>query len=290
MKEMKEEANTIDVARALRVAVDAARKGGAIAKARLGSPGYVKWKGDRDVVTEASFEVQEEIISALQTSFPESGVLAEEGPEDAPVPVEAPHLWIVDPICGSLNFAQGIPYFAVSIALRSAGRIRVGVVYDPCRDELFEATDGTATKLNGRKVAVQQISEGSEAWEAAFIGTDWPHSGDQRYLSERIVSVMLDQILECNVMGSPALGVCNVAAGRLHGYWHLNLNFWDIAAASLVLERAGGVLTDIKGDSWLYSDGGYIASNQVIHSWILNCVRAVMAEPKLRKDNSGTAT
>ena len=285
MKEMQEETNTIDVAQALRVAIDAARKGGAIAKARLSSPGYLKWKGDRDVVTEASFAVQEEIISTLQTSFPDSGVLAEEGPEDAPVPVEAPHLWIVDPICGSLNFAQGIPYFAVSIALRSAGRIRVGVVYDPCRDELFEATDETATKLNGRKVATQQISEGIEAWEAAFVGTDWPRSGDERYLSERIVSVMMDQILECNVMGSPALGVCNVAAGRLHGYWHLDLNFWDIAAASLVLERAGGVLTDIKGDSWLYSEGGYIASNEVIHGWILNCVRAVMAEPKLRGDD-----
>ena len=289
MKEMQEETNTIDVAQALRVAIDAARKGGAIAKARLSSPGYVKWKGDRDVVTEATFAVQEEILSTLQASFPDFGVLAEEGPEDAPVPVEAPHLWIVDPICGTLNFAQGLPYFAVSIALRSAGRIRVGVVYDPCRDELFEATDETGTKLNGRKVAVQQISEGSEAWEAAFIGTDWPRSGEKRYLSERIVSVMMDQILECSVMGSPALGVCNIAAGRLHGYWHLDLSFWDIAAASLILERAGGILTDIGGDSWLYSDGGYIASNDVVHGWILDCVRAVLSEPKLRND-LGTAT
>jgi myo-inositol-1(or 4)-monophosphatase len=202
-------------------------------------------------------------------------VLAEEGPEDAPLPVDAPHLWVVDPICGSLNFAQGMPQFAVSIALRSAGRIRVGVVYDPCRDELFEATDTTASKLNGCKIAIRQISEGIEAWEAAFIGTDWTRSGEQRRLSERIIAVMMGQILECSVMGSPALGICNVAAGRLHGYLHLALSFWDIAAASLILERAGGILTDIKGDSWLYSDGGYIASNQVIHSWILNCVRAV---------------
>ena len=274
----------MDVQQALGVAIDAARKGGAIAKARLGSPGYLKWKGDRDVVSEASLRVQEEIVSTLQTAFPNSGVLAEEGPEDAPVPVDAPHLWIVDPVCGSLNFAQGIPCFAVSIALRSAGTIRLGVVYDPCRDELFEATHDTSAKLNGRRIAVQHVSEGIEAWEAAFLATDWPHSGDRRRLSERIVSVMMDQIMECNVMGSPALGLCNVAAGRLHGYWHLDLNIWDIAAATLILQRAGGVLTDIKGDSWLYSDGGYVASNQVIHSWILNCVRAVMTEPKLRSD------
>lgn len=283
MIEMQDEAGTIDLQDALQTAIEAARKGGAIAKTRLGTPGYVKWKGDRDVVTEVSFAVQEAILDRLRTALPDSGVLAEEGPEDTPIPVDAPHLWIVDPICGSLNFAQGLPYYAVCIALRSAGRIRVGVVYDPCRDELFEATDVTATRLNGRKVAVQQISEGIEAWEAAFIGTDWPHRGSERYLAERIVSVMMDQILELSVMGSPALGVCNVAAGRLHGYLHLDLNFWDIAAASLILERAGGVLTDIKGDSWLYSEGGYVASNQVIHSWILNCVRAVMAEPKLRE-------
>lgn len=287
---MQEDTNPIDIQRALRVAIDAARKGGAIAKARLDSPGYLKWKGDRDVVTEASFAVQEEIVSTLASAFPDFGILAEEGPEDAPVPVEAAHLWIVDPICGSFNFAQGIPYFAVSIALRSAGRIRAAVVYDPCRDELFEATDRTATKLNGRKVAVQQISEGIEAWEAAFLGTDWPHTGERRRLAERILNVMLDQILECSVMGSPALGVCNVAAGRLHGYFHLDLRFWDIAAASLILERAGGVFTDIRGDSWLYSDGGYVASNQVIHSWILNCVRAVMSEPASGFVDTGTPT
>lgn len=287
---MQKAADTIDVEHALRVAIDAARKGGTIAKNRLGSPGYLQWKGHRDVVSEASLEVQEEIISTLQASFPDCGVLAEEGPEDAPVPVDAPHLWIVDPICGSLNFAQGIPYFAVSIALRSAGRIRVGVVHDPCSGELFEATDETAAKLNGRKISVQQFSEGIEAWEAAFLGTDWPHSGEQRRLTERIVNVMMDQIIECNVMGSPALGVCNVAAGRLHGYWHLALSIWDIAAASLILERAGGILTDIRGDSWLYSDGGYIASNHVIHGWILNCLRAIMTEPGLSTADSGAAT
>lgn len=277
---MQEQADTIDVQRALSVAVDAARRGGAIAKARLASPGYLKWKGDRDVVSEASLEVQQEIVRTLLDGFPDSGVLAEEGPEDDPVPVDSPHLWIVDPICGSLNFAHGMPDFAVSIALRSAGGIRLGVVYDPCRDELFEASHATPARLNGRTIAVRQFSEGLEAWEAAFLGTDWPHSGDRRRLSERIVGVMLGQILECNVTGSPALGLCQVAAGRLHGYWHLDLKIWDIAAAALILERAGGVLTDIKGDSWLFSEAGYVASNQVIHSWMLNCIRAVMTEPE----------
>ena len=124
---------------ALEIAVAAARAGGRVALSRLGHPGYLSWKGHRDVVCEASLLVQEAIVSSLSAGFPDSEVLAEEGPEDAPMPVDATHLWIVDPICGSLNFVQGLPHFGIAIALRSAGSIRVGVVYDPCRDELFTA-------------------------------------------------------------------------------------------------------------------------------------------------------
>ncbi len=250
-----------------------------MARARLGDPGYVKWKGDRDVVSEASLQVQEAIVSTLLAEFPHSEILAEEGPEDAPLPVDAEHLWIVDPICGSLNFVQGIPYFAVSIALRSEGSIRAGVVYDPCHDELFEATTEASAALNGKKIAVQQISEGTEAWESAIVGTDWPHSGPRRQQARQLVEVMTGQVTECNLMGSPALGIASVAAGRLHAYWHLDLKIWDIAAAGLILERAGGILTDAQGATWLGSDGGYIASNDVIHGWVLDCMQAVIAPP-----------
>src|SRR3989304_10099541 len=102
--------------RALEVAVRAARQGGEVAKTRLGDSGYLKWKGHRDVVSEATLEVQEAIVRTLLADFPDSGILAEEGPEDAPLPVDAEHLWIVDPICGSLTFVHGIPHFGVSIA------------------------------------------------------------------------------------------------------------------------------------------------------------------------------
>ena len=146
-----------EISRALEVAVRAARAGGKVAKARLGDPGHIQWKGHRDVVSEASLKVQEAIVSTLLAEFPHSGILAEEGPEDAPLPLDAEQLWIVDPICGSLNYVQGIPHFGISIALRSEGNIRAGVVYDPCRDELFEATTETPATLNGRKIVVQQI-------------------------------------------------------------------------------------------------------------------------------------
>jgi myo-inositol-1(or 4)-monophosphatase len=206
--------------------------------------------------------------------------MAEEGPEDEVIPVDAEHLWIVDPICGSLNFVQAIPFFAVSIALRSQGAIRVGVVYDPCRDELFVATaDGPAT-LNGDVIFVQQISEGLEAMGKAVIGTDWPHEGERRALAGRMLPLFAEQVVECNTMGSPALGLCYVAAGRLHAYWHLDLKIWDVAAASLIVQRAGGTLTDANGVTWLYSDGGYIASNSIIHGWTLRIITAVLMMPK----------
>ena len=267
----------MDTNRALEVAVDAVLKGGELARLRAGDPGFVTWKGQRDVVCEASFYIQNVIAATIQAEYPNAGILAEEGPEDAPVPVDAPELWIIDPICGSLNFVQGIPYFAVSVALRAEGNICVGVVYDPCRDELFAATlDGPAT-LNGRSIHVQQFSEGIEAWNHAIIGTDWPHAGERRDQARTIAGMMMNQVNQCSVMGSPALGICNVAGGRMHAYWHLDLKIWDVAAPALILQRAGGVLTDARGNSWLYSDGGYIATNAVIHGWVLNCIQPVVS-------------
>jgi myo-inositol-1(or 4)-monophosphatase len=262
---------------ALEVAVRAAREGGKVALAQLEDPGYLTWKGHRDIVTGAALEVQDAILSVLRVETPGYGILAEEGPEDEPMPVDAEHLWIVDPICGSLNFAQGIPYFGISLALRSLGDIRVGVVYDPCRDEIFEATADAPATLNGQLISVQQISEGYEAFEKAWIGTDWPHSGERRDEALQITRIMAQQATGLTAMGSPALGVCNVAAGRLHAYWHLDLKIWDVAAASLILRKAGGTLTDAYGASWLYSDGGYIASNGVIHGWTLRAMQQIFA-------------
>lgn len=260
----------------LNTAIAAVRAAGAVARARMGDPGYIRWKGNRDVVAEASLAVQDAVLAVLRDADPDAGILAEEGPEDQPIPLDAPRLWIVDPICGSLNFVQGLPHFAISIALRSEGRIRLGVVYDPCRDELFAGSDGGPATLNGRHLVVQQISEGSEAWNGAVVGTDWPYDGERRRRARTIVSVMADQVLDCSIMGSPALGLCHVAAGRLHAYWHLDLKIWDIAAASLIVERAGGVLTDAHGMSWLYSDGGYAATNNVVHNSLLNCLKPLL--------------
>jgi myo-inositol-1(or 4)-monophosphatase len=281
---------SVDDALALGVATRAARAGGQVALARLDKADYVRWKSHRDVVSGAAIDVQNAILEVLHQETPDFGVLTEEGPEDEPLPLDAEHLWIVDPICGSLNYVQGIPYFAVSIALRTQGAIRVGVVYDPSHDELFAATLSTHSTLNGSTIAVQQISEGYDAFEKAWVGTDWPHGQDKFDLAMEIASVMSHQVINLNVMGSPALGLCNVAAGRWHAYWALDLKIWDLAAGALILTRAGGTLTDEHGASWLFSEGGYIASNSIIHGWTLRCLQRVLEKGVLPKRFQGQAT
>ena len=221
----------MDDAEALELATAAALRAGRLAAARLGDPGYVEWKGHRDVVTGASYEVQGQIVSVLQEGAPDVPILAEEGDEDEPLAVDAPRLWIVDPICGSLNFVRGIPFFAISIALRVDGQLRVGVVHDPVRDETFATRWGEDATLNGRTINVRPVALGPEFWEQAWVGTDLPHTGARRRQALRVFEVMADEVLSLSVLGSPALGLSYVAAGRLHGYWTIDAKPWDVAAA-----------------------------------------------------------
>jgi myo-inositol-1(or 4)-monophosphatase len=257
----------MDDAAALDLAKRIASSAGRLARARIGQPGYLKWKGHRDVVSEATLEVQQAIVSALQNESPGDAILAEEGPEDEPLDVEAERLWIVDPICGSLNFAHGIPFFAVSIALRVSGQLRVGVVHDPMRDETFAARSGEPATLNERSITIRTQSLGPEFWEQAIVGTDLPHDGPRREEAMRAFQLISSEVLTQNIMGSPALGFCYVAAGRLDTYWTFDAKPWDVAAACVIIEQAGGLVTDSDGGSWLHSDGTYLAATPTAHTW-----------------------
>lgn len=270
----------MDDAQARDVAVQAAQEGGKLARVRLGNPGYLRWKGHRDVVAAAALEVQEAVLSVLREAYPGDAFFPEEGPEDEPVEVDAQRLWIVDPICGSLNFVRGIPFFAISIALRTEEGIRVGVVYDPIRDELFEATVGQPARLNGQAIAVAPTAEGYEFYEQAWVGTDLPTSGPRRDEALRVLHLVSNEVLGVNVLGSPALGMCYVAAGRLHVYWTLDARPWDVAAAGLIARAAGGVITDLEGGSWLYSDGGYVVCTPTLYRWAIRSIRDVRSAPR----------
>jgi myo-inositol-1(or 4)-monophosphatase len=263
----------MDDEKALEIATRAAFRGGRTAVARLGTPGYLRWKGQRDLVTEATLEVQDQIVSVLLKECPGDAILAEEGPEDEPLAVDAARLWIVDPICGSLNFAQSIPFFAVSVALRVDSLLRIGAVYDPVRDEMFSARLGEAALLNGKPISVLTVALGPEFWEQAWVACDLPHGGPRLTEALETFGIVSNEVLHHVILGSPALALCYVAAARLHAYWNIDARPWDVAAAGVILSQAGGLITDAEGGSWLHSDGSYVAANAVSHKWALQTIK-----------------
>jgi myo-inositol-1(or 4)-monophosphatase len=264
----------MDDNRLLETAVRAARDAGRLATLHLGNPGYQKWKGPHNIQVGAALDIQQRIVDIIRAEFPDHAFLLEESDEQPPL--EAENLWIIDPIDGSLNFYQGVPFFSVCIGFREEGRYKLGVVYDPCRDELFQASRGHGATLNGKPINVDQVSEGMEAFQRAFVATDWPSDLARVKETLDIAALMAPQIVNLAFLGSPALALCYIGAGRLHGYYHLQLNLWDIAAAYVILVEGGGILTDAEGGSWLYSDGGYIASNNIIHGKLLHNVQSVL--------------
>ena len=263
----------------LEVAERAARAGGAIARETIDEPDeYFTWKRSRDPFVSQSLEVQNAIVATIRKQFADHAILAEEGPEDEEMPVGADPLWIVDPICGSLNYMQRDPNYAVSVGFLADGGWQVGVVYEPERDAMYTAIEGCGARLNGRPITVDQFADGVEAFQRAAVGIDWPGDANARKEMLTIVGTILPVVQSVRVIGSPALGLCYVAAGRLHGYSALDLRPWDVAPAAVILQNAGGTLTNFSGSSWYHSpDGGYVASNSVIHGRLLQSAVAVLA-------------
>ncbi|HEX8968792.1 MAG TPA: inositol monophosphatase family protein [Chloroflexota bacterium] len=266
----------MDDAERLDAAIRAARAGGRVAHDHIGDPLYFKLKGRRDLLVGASLAVQDTVRQVLARECPDDAFMAEEGPDDEALPVGAERLWIVDPIDGSVNFLRGLPNFAISIGFRDTFGFRVGVVYDPSRDELFSARFGHGAHLNGEPIRVHVAGEGEDAYESSLIGTDLPGDTEGRLDGLRAATHVGNRMLGLIILGSPSLGLCYVAAGRLHAYFHLKLQLWDVAAAAVILQEAGAILTNASGSSWLHSDGGYLASNGRLHGGMLRLLRAAL--------------
>jgi myo-inositol-1(or 4)-monophosphatase len=268
------------------IATRIAFRAGRLAVAKVGAPGYLSWRGRRDVIVGAAVEIQELIESILREECPGDAILSEEGPEDEPVAIDSERLWIVDPICGSLNFVMGIPFFAISLALRVNGNLRVGVVYDPMRDEMFSAQVGQPATLNNQDINVRAVSLGPEFWEQAWVAADLPHDGPVLDEALRIYTITSRDVQHHLVLGSPALAICYVACGRLHAYWNIDARPWDVAAAGVVLGQAGGHMTDADGGSWLHSTGTYVAAEAVSHNWALKTIKMVREQTKNRANKA----
>ena len=272
-----------ELAEILAVATEAALAGGKVAVEGAGDVKYLSWKGPRDVFVGRSLDVQDAIVNAIHANFPEHAILTEEGPEDEAMPVDADPLWIVDPICGSANYLMHDPHYAIGVAYREAGFWQVGAVFEPARDHLYSGVRGGRAELNGQPIRVEQFGDGTEAIERAVVGIDWPTSDEARRDMSLVINVLANQVLGLRAFGSPALGVCAVAAGRLHGYVTMGLKLWDLAPASVILQAAGGVVTDGVGGAWMHSpDGSCIASNATIHGRLITSFGPLNALRKMK--------
>jgi myo-inositol-1(or 4)-monophosphatase len=250
-------------------AISLAREAGRILRRRFRTAVRVTVKGPADIVTATDVEVQALIVRRIRRRFPAHGILAEEG-LDATAGTE--WRWIVDPLDGTKNFAHGIPSFCVSIAAERGGRVELGVVLDPIHDELFAAVRGCGAWCNGRPIRVSEVSR----IEAAFLGTGLPH-WVRRFAGS--VGRTFTRFAACSLgvrdRGAGALDLCYVACGRFDGYWEIDQSPWDIAAGGLIVEEAGGRMSNFRGEPFDIFGGETVASNGRIHDQIL----AVLAMP-----------
>ena len=228
-----------------------------------------------DIVTAADTEAEAYIVKALLARFPDHHLVGEEGGGQGAPAASAPYQWFVDPIDGTVNFASKLPHFCTSIALATPDRQPLlGVVYDPTRRELFTAIQGAGAWLNGQPIRVTQTAELIDAVITSGFPYD-KHTNPDNNLKEW--AAFLQRIRGERRLGSAALDLCYVAAGRLDGYWEKDLKTWDVMAGMLIAREAGGTVTDYQGDSWpqRLDRGRYVASNGKVHAEMLSVLQSV---------------
>lgn len=227
-----------------------------------------------DIVTEADTEAEAFIVAELAKRFPGHHIVGEEGGGQGAAAGGAAYHWFVDPIDGTVNFASKLPHFCTSIALATADREPLlGVVYDPTRREMFTAVKGGGAWLNERRIRVTDTGELVDAVVTSGFPYD-KHTNPDNNLREW--GAFLTRIRGERRLGSAALDLCYVAAGRLDGYWEKDLKPYDAMAGMLLVREAGGVVTDYAGGAWPQREdrGRYVASNGVIHAEMLGVLAA----------------
>jgi myo-inositol-1(or 4)-monophosphatase len=255
----------------LAVALEAARTGAAIVGAAFGKVQTVEFKGVVDPVTAIDHESERAVLDVLGALRPDDSVLAEEGGGSRDL---SGRHWIVDPLDGTVNFLHGIPQVAVAVGLYEDGQPRVGVVIDPIRGEEFAAERGSGATLNGATISVSDrgIGEG-------VIATGFPYDRRDRGVAyAAIVGTVLEHVRGIRRLGSAALDLAWVACGRLDGYWEFGLGPWDIGAAMVLVQEAGGIVTDHLGTSSTVFDSLYVAGAPALQRDLRTVVGSVLPE------------
>ncbi len=266
----------IDLNEILPTILSVAQSAGEIIMRHFAAPIPTTLKSSRiDIVTAADIETEAFIMREILARYPDHHIVGEEGGGQGAPAASAPYHWFVDPIDGTVNFASKLPHFCTSIALATPDRDPLlGVIYDPTRRELFTAIKGKGAQLNGRSICVTQTEELIDAVITSGFPYD-KHTNPDNNLKEW--GAFLTRIRGERRLGSAALDLCYVAAGRLDGYWEKDLKPWDAMAGMLIAREAGGTVTDYQGNSNpQHSDRGrYVASNGKLHSEMLQVLQSV---------------
>jgi myo-inositol-1(or 4)-monophosphatase len=253
----------------LQLAEQMARAAGQIQRERYETALDIRTKtASIDLVTEVDRACEAIIVETLRVQRPDDAVLAEEGSgDDRP---GATWRWVIDPLDGTMNYAHGYPRFCVSIGVQRDGEPALGVVYDPLLDELFSARRGEGAQLNGRPLRVSEEDDLGRALLATGFAYDVHRSADDNL---NHFARFVKTVRGLRRDGSAALNLCYVAAGRFDGYWELKLHPWDVAAGNLIVEEAGGRVSDFSGAPCAGSGREIAASNGCLHDAMLRLLR-----------------
>jgi myo-inositol-1(or 4)-monophosphatase len=255
--------------RELSVAVSVAREAGALLKENFGRAQEVDYKGRINLVTEMDRRSERLIVERLAAAFPGDGVRAEEGSGPGG---EAARVWLVDPLDGTTNYVHEYPVFSVSIALAVEGRLMVGVVHHPLLEEVYAGRRGGGVTLNGSPRRV--TAEGRLDRALLATGFSYDLSGDPERSNIGPFTRFLLRAQAVRRAGSAALAIAKVAVGRTDGFWERGLHAWDMAAGALLVEEAGGRVSDYSGGPPALDGGQLVASNGVLHEEMLEVLRS----------------
>ncbi|WP_394781697.1 inositol monophosphatase family protein [Undibacterium sp.] len=262
----------------LNTAIKAARRGATIINRASFDLDRVKVseKQFNDFVTEVDQAAEAAIIEVLTTAYPDHAILAEESGASANLHDDNENVWVIDPLDGTTNFIHGFPQYCVSIALQQRGIITQAVVYDPTRNEMFTASKGAGAFLNDKRIRVTKIDRIADA----LIGTGFPSrdlSGLDEYME--MFKIMTGKCQGLRRPGAAALDLAYVAMGRLDGYFEKGLKPWDIAAGSLLITEAGGIVGNFSGDSDYLYKGDVLAGTPKVFAQMVAALQPFAAKP-----------
>jgi myo-inositol-1(or 4)-monophosphatase len=254
----------------LNFAIQTAREAGRVLAEKFGRAIQISNKGDIDLVTEADIAAERLIVERIRSHHPRHAILTEESGDVAEAGgADAEYKWVIDPLDGTTNYAHGYPVFCVSVALEHEGRVVVGVVYDPLRDEMFAAERGGGATLNGRRVRVSDTDD----LNRALLCTGFPYDVRDRGDFARHFRNFIMRAQSVRRDGAAALDLAYVACGRFDAFYEEGLRPWDVAAGVLLVEEAGGRVTHYDGSPFRIYVPPIAASNGLVHEAMLEVLR-----------------